>query len=184
MNKYYLLLAWPSFMLATIMQDSVSHACVSKALLKTKAITPMAVTKALVLVMISVTVKTHHDHSSLYKWKHLVGAGLQVQRFSLLSSWQGTWQCPGRKGVGGGAKSSTSGSSGSKKRETHTESDLSIWNFKVHFQWHTSSKKTTPPNSTTHSLWAYVGGSFPFKPPQHPREQFKWKNNLLYFMVL
>jgi hypothetical protein len=28
-----------------------------------------------------------HDHGYFYKRKHLIGAGLQFQRFSLLSSW-------------------------------------------------------------------------------------------------
>jgi hypothetical protein len=32
-------------------------------------------------------VKRHHDHSNSYKGKHLIGADLQVQRFSPLSSW-------------------------------------------------------------------------------------------------
>ena len=41
---------------------------------------------------------------------HLIGAGLQIQRFSPLLSWLDTWQFMGRPGAGEGAKSSISGS--------------------------------------------------------------------------
>ena len=34
-----------------------------------------------------IVVKRHHDHSDSYKGQHLIGAGLQFQRFSPLSSW-------------------------------------------------------------------------------------------------
>ena len=40
--------------------------------------------------------------------RHLIEAGLQVQRFSPLSSWQEAWQRPGRHGAGEEAESSTS----------------------------------------------------------------------------
>lgn len=39
-----------------------------------------------------VAVKRHHDHGNSYKGKHLIGACIQFQKFSLLSSWQGTWK--------------------------------------------------------------------------------------------
>ena len=32
--------------------------------------------------------KRHHDQDNLYKGKHLIGAGLQFQSFSPLSSWK------------------------------------------------------------------------------------------------
>jgi len=35
-----------------------------------------------------------------YKGKHLIGTGLQVQRFSPLSSWLEALQHPGRPGAG------------------------------------------------------------------------------------
>ena len=35
---------------------------------------------------VSISVKRHHSQSNSYKEKHLIGAGLQVQRFSPLSS--------------------------------------------------------------------------------------------------
>jgi hypothetical protein len=41
-----------------------------------------------------------------HKRQHLIGAGLQFQRFSPLSSWQNAWQRPGRYGAGEGTESS------------------------------------------------------------------------------
>jgi hypothetical protein len=41
-----------------------------------------------VLVKVSIAVKRDHDQSNSYKGQHLIGAGLQVQRFSPLSSRQ------------------------------------------------------------------------------------------------
>ena len=38
-----------------------------------------------------IAVKRHHAHGNSYKEKHLIGAGLQVHRFGLLSSWQEAW---------------------------------------------------------------------------------------------
>jgi hypothetical protein len=38
--------------------------------------------------MVSVAVKRHHDQGNSYKRQHLIRAGLQVQRFSPLSSRQ------------------------------------------------------------------------------------------------
>ena len=52
-------------------------------------------------------VKRHHDHSNSYKGKHSIGTGLQIQRFSPLSSWHETWKHPHRHGAGR-AESSTS----------------------------------------------------------------------------
>jgi hypothetical protein len=43
---------------------------------------------------VSIAVERHHDQGNSYKGQHLVGAGLKVQRFSPLSSWQEAWQCP------------------------------------------------------------------------------------------
>jgi hypothetical protein len=42
----------------------------------------------IVLVRVSIVVKRHHDRGNSYKGKYLTGAGLQFQRFSLLSSRQ------------------------------------------------------------------------------------------------
>jgi hypothetical protein len=52
----------------------------------------------------------YHDQGKSYKGQHLTGAGLQVQRFSPVSS-RLTWQHPGRHGRGR-AESSTSSSKG------------------------------------------------------------------------
>jgi hypothetical protein len=59
----------------------------------------------------------HPNQSNSYKGQHLIGAGLQVQRFSPLSSWQEAWQHPGRHGAGEGAESSTSCSEGKQKKD-------------------------------------------------------------------
>ena len=39
-----------------------------------------------VLVRVSIAVKRHHDQGNSYKRKHLIGAGLEFQRFSPLLS--------------------------------------------------------------------------------------------------
>jgi hypothetical protein len=58
--------------------------------------------------------------------------------FKALSSWQETWQHPGRCGIGEAAESSASGSIGSKKRET------------LRLAWVFKTLKSTPP--VTHFL--------------------------------
>jgi hypothetical protein len=55
-----------------------------------------------------IAVKGYHDQGNTYQCKHLIGAGLQLQRFSPLSSWQEAWQRTGRHGAGEETKSSTS----------------------------------------------------------------------------
>jgi hypothetical protein len=35
-----------------------------------------------------IAAKRHHDQGNTYKRQHLIGAGLQVQRFSSLSRWE------------------------------------------------------------------------------------------------
>jgi hypothetical protein len=72
-----------------------------------------------VLVRVSVAVKRHRDHSNSYKGKHLIGTGLQVQRFSSLSSWREAWWHAGRHGAGEVAESSTSGLADSRKNKRH-----------------------------------------------------------------
>ena len=51
-------------------------------------------------------VNRHHNHGNSYKGKYLARTTLELM-FSLLSSWQGAWQCAGRHGSGEGAESST-----------------------------------------------------------------------------
>jgi hypothetical protein len=62
---------------------------------------------SLAFVRVSIAVKRHHDQGNPYRGKHLIGAGLQFQGFSPLSSWWDTWQHAGRHGAGR-AVSSTS----------------------------------------------------------------------------
>jgi hypothetical protein len=52
---------------------------------------------------VSIAVKRHHDQNNSYKDKHLIGAGLEFQRFSPLS-WPEAWQHPGKCGAGEGAE--------------------------------------------------------------------------------
>ena len=60
------------------------------------------------LARVSTAVRRHRDHGNSYKEKHLVGAGLQFQRFSPLSSRREAWQHAGRQNdAGEGAESST-----------------------------------------------------------------------------
>jgi hypothetical protein len=54
-----------------------------------------------------IAVERYRDQGTSYKRQHLIGACLQFQRFSPLSSWQEAWQYDSRHGAGG-AKSSTS----------------------------------------------------------------------------
>lgn len=55
-----------------------------------------------------------HDHSTSYKGKHLIEAGLQLLGFTPLSSWWEVWQHAGKLGTEG-AESSTSRSASSRK---------------------------------------------------------------------
>jgi hypothetical protein len=61
-------------------------------------------------------VKKHHNQDNFYKRKHVIGAGLWMQRFNPLSSWWEAWQHPDKHGTGERAESSTSGSEGSRRR--------------------------------------------------------------------
>jgi hypothetical protein len=51
-------------------------------------------------------VKRHYNQGNAHKGKHLIRAGLQVQRVSPLS-WQEAWQHPGRHGTGGAKRSAS-----------------------------------------------------------------------------
>jgi hypothetical protein len=59
--------------------------------------------------------KGHHSQGNSYKGEHLIGDGLQFQRFSPSSSWQEAWQHPGRHGAEEGAESPAFSSKGIKK---------------------------------------------------------------------
>ena len=93
------------------------------------------------LIRFSIDVKRHYDQGNCYKGKYLIGDSLQFERFSPLSSWQD----PGREGSGE-AESPTFRSKGKQEKtslQAARESQSSP------SQWHTSSNKVTPPNSTT-----------------------------------
>jgi hypothetical protein len=80
-----------------------------------------------------------------YEGKHLIGAGVQFQRFSPLSSWWEAQQHAGRHGaVREGAENSVSRSAGSRKRLRH-----------ILLQSHTYSNKATPPNSDMAAFKSY-----------------------------
>ena len=83
------------------------------------------------------------------KW-HLIRAGLQFQRFSSLSSWWEAWQHAGRHDAEEGAEGLTSWSAGSRRRLCQYWAELEHRRPQsLPPQWHTSSNKTTPPNSAT-----------------------------------
>jgi hypothetical protein len=119
-------------------------------------------TKKLVLLWGFIAVKRHDYHGNSCKEKHLI-AGLQVQRFSPLTSWQEAWHFRSILGAGEGAESYTSWLTGSRREDWATSSGLSFWNLKAHpemihllptrlhlfHQSHTYSNKATPPNSAT-----------------------------------
>ena len=84
---------------------------------------------------------------------HLIGAGLQVQRFSPLSSRWKTWQHSGRHGAGG-AESSASLSEGCQEKTGFQPARMRILqptHTVTHFfqQGHTYSNKATPPSTAT-----------------------------------
>ena len=120
---------------------------------------------------------------------HLIGAGLQVQRFSPLSSkWEhdSVWASPGRHGTGKGAESSASWSGGSRRTLSHRhlgerslphkaepEHRTSRPTYTVTHvlqQGHTYSNKATPSNDTTSHEPSL------FKPPQ---KYFRQTHNLV-----
>jgi hypothetical protein len=109
-------------------------------------------------------VNRHHGQGNSYRG-HFIGADLQIQRFSLSSSWWETWHL-GRSGVRKGAESSTSWSEGSQEKTLHwveLEHETSKPTHTViqFFQQdHISlSSKAILPNSAT-----FYGPSI-FKPP-------------------
>lgn len=94
----------------------------------------------------SITLKRHHDQDNSYQRKHFIGAGLQFQRFSPLSTWQGAGWHAGRHGTGEVIENSRSQSSDSKKGGP-LDLAWAFVNLKAHLQWHTSSNKAIPLNS-------------------------------------
>jgi hypothetical protein len=96
---------------------------------------------------VSIAVKKHHDQGNSYKGQHLIGATLQVQRFSPLSSKLEAWHLPGRHGTGEGGESSMS---------------CSKENQKTYFQV-ARRKVSKPPKMTTflHQCHNYTNKAIP-----------------------
>jgi hypothetical protein len=92
--------------------------------------------------------KRYHDHCNSSKGQHFIGAGLQFQRFSPLSSWQETWWYPGRHGAGKGAESSTGSRRGflTWASETPKPTPTVTHLFQLGNAY---SDNAMPPNSTT-----------------------------------
>ena len=93
-----------------------------------------------VLARVSMAVNRHHDQGNSYEGQHLIGAGLQAQRFSPLSSWQEAGQHPGRQGAGEGAKNFIS----VRRRLAKP--------IPQPHKAHTSSNQATPISTRTHLL--------------------------------
>jgi hypothetical protein len=113
------------------------------------------------------------NKATLYKGQHLVGAGLQVQSLSPLSSWQEAQQCPGRCGTGG-AESSTSSSKGSQEQTVLRQ--LGVGSQSLHLQG--------PPPTRPHLLIVSLPVPNIFKPPHRPNiflpsSPVKWGNHHL-----
>ena len=87
--------------------------------------------------------KRHHGQGNFYKGKHLIGTGLQFQRYSQLSSWQEARQCVGRHGARG-AESSTSCLKESKEETLfcmRVSFSMCMRPQSLLLQWHSSSNK-------------------------------------------
>lgn len=116
----------------------------------------------------SITVKSQYDHRNSYKRKHVIGVCLLLEALSLL--WHGAWWLTSREDARAIAEHSTSGSTGSRKRERDSGPGLSIWNLKFTPppQWYTSSYKAMPTNRLIVLLPLGLWGPFSFTPPQYP----------------
>jgi hypothetical protein len=117
--------------------------------------TPQSQGLTSVLVWVSIAVKTHHAQGNSYKVQHLIGPGLQVQKFGPLSSRPEAQQHPGRHGTGG-AKNSTSCFEGKKEKIDFRQLGGGShcpppWWYTSCNKGHMYSNKVTPPNSQTHS---------------------------------
>ena len=112
-----------------------------------------------------IAVKKDHDQGNSYKGKHFIGAGLQFERLSTLSSWWEAWQLTGRYGAwnwelyiliqrqpgrdGLSSPGSQEESLFHVGRSLNTRSPQSL-----PVQWHTSSNKATP-NSAIYLVQPY-----------------------------
>ena len=97
---------------------------------------------------------TTPGQGSSHKGKHLIGAGIHVQKLSPVSTRWEAWQHRGRLGAGG-AKSSTSWSEcGQEKTDSSAlGGPWALGALKPHMKrWHTPSDKATPTPTRPHPL--------------------------------
>ena len=92
-------------------------------------------------------VNRHYDQGKSYKWHHLIGAGLQVERFSWLSSRQkhGSIQA----GVVQEELRILHLYQGSQEQTEHPQASRRKISKSISPLWHTSSNKATLSNRTT-----------------------------------
>ena len=90
--------------------------------------------------------RRHHDQGNSYNVKHLIGAGLQFQRFSPLSSWWEAWR-----------HAASHGDTGAEVLHLHLKEEgdcVPHWEYLEHIgaqsllpKGYISSNKALPPNS-------------------------------------
>jgi hypothetical protein len=121
-------------------------------------------------------VKRHHDHVNSYKRKHLIGAGLQFQRFSPLSSWWEAWPHVGKHGAGERAESFISFIYRQQMTVRHNGYHLSMGDLKIfpHSKILSPTKVIFPSSATTcgsriqkHLRWPFL-----VNPPQLDSSSF------------
>jgi len=97
-------------------------------------------------------VKRHRDQGNSYKGQCLIGAGLQSQRFSPLSSWREAWTYEGRHGAGGDPLPYWAElEHRSPESPPHSDKPPPVRPHLL-YQGHTSSSKATPPLTRPHLL--------------------------------
>jgi hypothetical protein len=117
---------------------------------------------------ISIVVKRHLDQGKSYKKQHLIRAGLQLQRFSLVSSWQEAWWHAGRHSAGEGDKSSAFDLKANRRRLTSRQ--LGGGSQSPPPKSHTSCKMTTSTLTRPQLLIMPLPGASIFYPPQADTE--------------
>jgi hypothetical protein len=134
---------------------------------------PQSLVPTSVSVKVSIAEKRQHDQGNSYKGQNLIAVGLQVQRFSPLSSWQEAWQRPGRHGIGG-AECSTPFSKGKQEKTNPHVSRRRVSKptpkVGTHFlqQGHIYSNKATLSNSATPRAKHIQTLSLPFSSQNFP----------------
>jgi hypothetical protein len=86
---------------------------------------------------VSIAVQRHCDNGNSCKGTHLIGVGLQFQRFSSLQSWEATWWYIGRFGAEEGSDLQIE-----EGRLWHWVCLEHTWDLRACLQWYTT--KVTP----------------------------------------